>query len=410
MKEILAVIKSVDSDFTSNNDKFNSYLELGSSYFSGNEYDKALGIFEKAIEEEPKNSGGWIGKAITHLAMTEVANISSVNIKDYLEKAVSNSDDKKIGKYLRAITLYYGYQYSAAIKLYIEQTNQAIADKQKAQVEAVIGIATAVAGGAIANNSKSLTGNLIGSAMLAGGAGATMKKGYDSFSLDKLSKSLYGNALAQTILSVPTIQSCHRIYEVSTGDLKHNVNVILDSWKESVIYLFQKEKADFLELLKKLNDTEKLLDKEVRSSVQEKMDEIIYFMDMIGMDESNVFKKVESIKSVLSDFTQKFDDEKISAIRKKREKAQMGCGIAAFAILGVVYFLTNGFEENAPSWPIFILIGGGILVYRYFAKKQKKVNNESGLSIVHDSISTVQSEFLAITIEKKEIDLKLLGS
>ncbi|MBK9718189.1 MAG: hypothetical protein IPO85_11885 [Saprospiraceae bacterium] len=44
-------------------------MELGSSYFAGNEYDKALGIFEKAIEEKPKHSWGWIGKAITHLAM-----------------------------------------------------------------------------------------------------------------------------------------------------------------------------------------------------------------------------------------------------------------------------------------------------------------------------------------------------
>jgi len=307
MKAILSVIREVESDFASKNEKFNSYLELGSSYFSGNEYDKALGIFEKAIEEEPKNSGGWIGKAITHLAMSEVANISSVNINDYVERAINNSDKVKIEKYLQAITLHYGYQYSAAIKLYIEQTNQAIAEKKEAQVAAVIGMATAVAGGAIANKSKSFTGTFIGYSLLAGGAGA---------------KSLYGNAFAQSILSVPTIQSCHNIYEGSEGDLKHNVGVILDSWKESVIYLFQNEKANFIKLLNELNDTDKLLNPEIRNSVQEKMDEILYFMDMIGMDKSSDFKKAGQIKNVMLGFTQNFSDDQISEIKKKRDNCR----------------------------------------------------------------------------------------
>lgn len=411
MKAILSVIREVESDFASKNEKFNSYLELGSSYFSGNEYDKALGIFEKAIEEEPKNSGGWIGKAITHLAMSEVANISSVNINDYVERAINNSDKVKIEKYLQAITLHYGYQYSAAIKLYIEQTNQAIAEKKKAQVAAVIGMATAVAGGGIANKSKSFTRTFIGYSMLASGAGATIKKGYDSFSLDKLSKSLYGNAFAQSILSVPTIQSCQNIYEGSEGDLKHNVGVILDSWKESVIYLFQNEKANFIKLLNELNDTDKLLNPEIRNSVQEKMDEILYFMDMIGMDKSSDFKKAGQIKNVMLGFTQNFSDDQISEIKKKRDKAATGCGIVALVIGFIIYQLTENlhlFSEDSPI-PGLILIVGGILVYRYYAKKQKKVNSESGISIVHESISNVQSEFSAITIEKEDIDLKLLG-
>ncbi|MBK9718266.1 MAG: hypothetical protein IPO85_12300 [Saprospiraceae bacterium] len=358
MKKILNVIKEVESDFVSKNEKFNSYLELGSSYFAGNEYDKALGIFEKAIEEEPKNSGGWIGKAITHLAMSEVVNISSVNINDYVERAVNNSDREKIEKYLLAITLHYGYQYSSAIKLYIEQANQAIAEKKKAQVAAVIGMATAVAGGAIANNSKSFTGTFIGYSMLVGGVGATIKKGYDSFSLDKLSTSLYGNAFAQSILSVPTIQSCHRIYEDSEGDLKHNVGVILDSWKESIIYLFQNEKANFFKLLNELNDTDKLLNPEIRNSVQEKMDEILYFMDMIGMDESKNFKKVEHIKSILLSFTQNFNEEQISSIKKKRAKAQTGCGIVALVIFFILFQLDknmNVFRKTPKYLGWFLL-------------------------------------------------------
>lgn len=69
MNEILSVIKNIENEYRSKNKKLNSYLEVGSRFFSGNEYSKALGIFEQAIAEEPKNSDDWIGKAIIHLPM-----------------------------------------------------------------------------------------------------------------------------------------------------------------------------------------------------------------------------------------------------------------------------------------------------------------------------------------------------
>ncbi len=411
MKEILSVIKEVESDFVSQNEKFNSYLELGSSYFSGNEYDKALGIFEKAIEEEPKNSGGWIGKAITHLAMSEVANINSVNINDYVERAINNSDKATIEKYLQAITLYYGYQYSAAIKLYIEQTNQAIVEKKKAQVAAVIGIATAVAGGAIANKSKSFTGTFIGYGMLAGGVGATIKKGYDSFSLDKLSKSLYGNAFAQSILSVPTIQSCHKIYEYSDGDLKHNVGVILTSWKESVIYLFQNEKESFTILLNDITNIDNLINPEKRDTLNNKIDEIIYFMDMLGLDESEDFNKATEIKIIFSKFIKEYDKERLSKISDKRNLASAGCIIVAILVFLFANLITDKLhlvtsESGIPG--LFIVIGC-ILTFIYFKRKRSKINNESGIEEIHNQIKEMKRAINMVKVEPKDINLKLLG-
>lgn len=409
MKNILTVIKEVENDFSTNNDKFNSYLELGCSYFSGNEYEKSLGIFEKAIEEEPKNAGGWIGKAIVHLAMTEVAEINTVNINDYIERAAKNTNSTNIQKYLEAITLQYGYQYAAAIKLYIDQTNQAVAEKKKAQIAAVIGVATAVAGGAIANNSTSFSGKFIGYSLLTGGAGATIKKGYDSFSLKNLSESLYGNAFAQSILSVPTIQTCAKIYEESTDDLKHNVGVIIDSWKDSVIYLFQNEKAVFIKQLQELNDTDKLLNPEIRKSVQTKMDEILYFMDMIGLDESKDFKQVIELKGIVNSFTEDFEEDQIVEIASKRKKSKYwtwGLIVGALAIMGQLD--EKGLMPDSGLLSIVIL-GSFYLIYRYFKSKREILNNESGISDIQNNISSVVGSFANITIERNEINLKLLG-
>jgi len=410
MKEILSVVKNIESDFKSENEKLNSYLELGSSYFAGNELHKALSLFEKAIEDDPKNSGGWIGKAITHLAMTEVAEINTINIQDYIERSIKHTDESIIKKYLEAITLHYGYQFASAIKLYIDQTNQALAEKKEAQVAAVVGLATAVAGGAIANKSKSFTGTFIGYSMLAGGAGVTLKKGYDSFTLDQLSKSLYGNALAQAIISVPTMQSCYQIYQNSHGDLKENVEVILDSWKDSVIFLFTNEKIIFLILVDELRDTDKFLDTEKRVAVQNKIDEILYFMDMIGLDESADFEQVKQLKIVIISFAEDFTKAKIEAIVNRRKKTQTGCGIVATAVMMVIYFMDNAkiFENKSPI-PGLILIVGAILIYRYYSKKRKKINDASGMSDVHSNINQITSEFQKISIEKHAIDLKSLG-
>ena len=246
--------------------------------------------------------------------------------------------------------------------------------------------------------------------MLAGGAGVTLKKGYDSFTLDQLSKSLYGNALAQAIISVPTMQSCYQIYQNSHGDLKENVEVILDSWKDSVIFLFTNEKIIFLKLVDELRDTDKFLDTEKRVAVQNKIDEILYFMDMIGLDESADFEQVKQLKIVIISFAEDFTKAKIEAIVNRRKKTQTGCGIVATAVMMVIYFMDNAkiFENKSPI-PGLILIVGAILIYRYYSKKRKKINDASGMSDVHSNINQITSEFQKISIEKHAIDLKSLG-
>ncbi|HMT54938.1 MAG TPA: hypothetical protein PKD16_17990 [Saprospiraceae bacterium] len=413
MNKVLTVIKNVESDFKSNNEKYNSYLELGSSYFAGNEYDKAISIFEKAIEEEPKNSGGWIGKAITHLAMTDISEINSVNISDYIEKATKNSETSKIKNYIDAITLHYGYQYSIAIERYIQQTNNAIAAKKKAQVAAVIGIATAVAGGAIANKSNSFTGSLIGYSMLTGGAGLTIKNGYDSFSLDKLSKSLYGNALAQSIVSIPTIQTCFYMYENSSGDIKQNAGIILDSWKDSVIKLFQNEKANFVVLINELSETKKLLHPENRYSVLEKVDEILFFMDMIGLDNSKDFNQVLNVKNVINEYIRDFDEAKIDSINSKRSKSAIGCGafvLILFALIGQFENIIDQFFKRDSGIPGIIIIVIGLFTYLWFTNKQKKIKQDSGINIIQEKIKNVSLEFSNIVLDRDEINLNLLGT
>jgi tetratricopeptide (TPR) repeat protein len=409
METLRSVIKSVASDFKSDNENLDAYLELGTSYFAGNELKKALGHFENAIEEDPKNAGGWIGKAITHLAMTSVVEINTINIQDYIEKAILYTDESTIKKYLEAITLHYGFQFASAIKLYINQANQAIAEKKKAQVAAVVGLATAVAGGVVAKNSKSFTGSFIGYGMLAGGTGVTIKSGYDSFSLDQLSKSLYGNALAQAIISVSTMQSCYQIYEYSNGDLKQNVEFILDSWKDSVLFLFVNEKSNFLKLVNELSDTDKFLDKGKRLEVHNKIDEILYFMDMIGLDDSADFEHVKQLKAVVVSFAEQFSEEKIEAIENKRKKTQTGCCIASFIILFIVGSLGKRLPAESSIPGLFTIVGA-VLIYRYYNKKREKINNETGMSEVHRNINQITIGFQKISIDKNAIDLKMLNT
>jgi hypothetical protein len=413
MKELLSVIKEVEKDFKSSKEKLNSYLEIGSSYFLGKEYKKAINTFEKAIGLDSKNAGGWLGKAMSQLAQAESTEINSLEIGEYIQRAQENCDLEKFSKYLTAITLYYSYQYAAAIKFYIEQSNQAEVDKQEARKDAVVGMLVASVGGAIANNSKSASNRFIGYGMLAGGGGYAIKNGYDSFNLGKLASSLYGNAMAQTILSIPIIKQCHKIKLISSDDVHQNSNAILDAWRESVIYLFKNEKLNLIKSLETLHDTDTLLDSSKRMAVLLELDEFIYFMDCIGLDESANMTKTRDIKKVLSEM--KFADE----IVNKRSKAKAGCIIFPIVIFLILAFIIGSFIDDygvmsdvldsVAKILLICFIVWLILFSLHSINKLKTLNQSLGLDLIQSEINTLINEFKAITINKSEIDLEKIG-
>jgi len=422
MEILKGIVPNIAKDFSSDDEKFNSLLELGETYFRGNEYDKSISAYEKAIKENPKNSGGWLGKALCHLATTEVIGINEVDVKAYLDSALKYGDQSTLEKYLVGVTLFYSYNYAAAIKLLIDQTNKAIAEKKVANVMAVVSLATAVAGGAVANKSKSATGKFIGYGMLTGGAGMTMKKGFDSFKLDQLAKSTYGNALAQTLVSVPSIIQCYRIYSQAIGDLKENTGVIISSWKKSVAYLFQNEKEQLINKLGELGKERSnsdiltikyipaLLNKSKVNEVKIKLDEILYFMDMVGLDNCDDFQSIKSVKSVFDEFNSSFDESRTNELidEFKKEKKRF------FVIESFLFFLLLMISENENATTISNVFGISIIAlvawmaFKYYSFA-KNFESDSGLDEMHKRMVTIIKEVKSVEVHEDEFDLNLLG-
>jgi len=429
MEILKGIVPNITNDFSTDDEKFNSLLELGETYFSGNEFDKSLSAYEKAVQENPKSSGGWLGKALSHLASADVIGINEVDVKAYLDSAIKYGDQKVIEKYLIGVTLYYSYNYAAAIKLLIDQTNQAIAEKKRAQIQAVVGLATSVIGGSIANKSKGSFGKMVGYSMLAGGGGVTVKKGFDSFKLDQLSKSLYGNALAQTLVSVPVIKQCNEILKSATGDLHHNTSVILESWKESVIYLFQNEKLHFVETIKKLENVDILLNDDWRADLERKVDEMLYFMDMVGLDESNDYRAVMSIKKSISSFKEKFSKKKradiLSAKSKLKEQGDIWFNVVIWAVpalavcaafLGKMLGIdldSNDFVDGVGTFIGISFVVSIVVGYRLwikYSRKKAEINSDAGLDIVETEINQIMTKINSVQINRNEFDLNLLGT
>lgn len=411
MKDFLSVVKELETDFKSQNETLNSYLEIGTSYFLGNELTKAITVFEKAIEEDPKNSGGWIGKSIAHLAQSDPNSINNVDIGDYLERANTNTYKEKISKYLDAITLFYAYQYSQAIKLYIDQTNIAIAEKKAAQVAAVVGLATAAAGGAVASSSKSLTGRFIGYSLLSAGAGVSIKKGFDSFQLENLAKSLYGNAIAQSILSIPLIKKCLEINESSKLKVKEQSQIVLDSWSDSVIQIFKNEKSSFIKSMEEIKVIDNFLDSNKRNEVIAKLDELVYFMDMIGLDKSAEFNKALEIKNAVANLTTKYSEDDLQMISKKRNRVRNTVIVicaGAFWIAGIIGEKSNTENEESGILLLVLLIGGFIL-NRYYVIKRKKIYKSAGIETFHMDINNIVNDFGSLKLDKNSIDFNLVG-
>jgi tetratricopeptide (TPR) repeat protein len=426
LKIDLSIIIDIEKDFVSNNAQYNSYLDLAASQFAVKEYDKAVQLYEKAIELDSKNAGAWIGCAIANLEKTKFQEIGSLQIDNFLSRAKNNTDAATYAKYIDPITLYCANQNVLAINFFIDASNRAIAEKKVAEIAATIGMVAAIAGGVVAKNSKSLTGTLVGYSMLTGGAGYSIKKGFASFDLDKLAKSTYGNALAQLILSVPIIQQCDTLHISATDTKKQSIEQILEDWKKAVIYLYNNEKRGLLANLELFKDEKNIVNKAFTDDVSEKTDRMIYLMDMVGLDNAVDFKHFVNIKNDINDLIKNFSPQTASSFENKN--LVTGCLVApilyflAFIIPAIIVSpiyeaiygkeVSNFSESQRGYWIytflVFWLISSAS-VYMWTKKRGKKISDDLGISDVQSKATSIITQFQSINIEPNEIDLKLLG-
>ena len=350
------------------------------------DFSKAKSMFDSAIEIDSQFPSAWLGQAFAEIALVEDDQFNDLAIDEYLTRAMRASDD--ILKYKVAIAGCLAYRHAVIIKKCVLAVEEALAQQAKATKERNIAIATAVAGTMFTGKDKSIGSNIVGGALIAGGANHAINTHLKAKEMEVLGKSIYTAALAQTYLSIPIIHLCGSLESQIKDDLlRTNFNVVLDSWKDSVNYLYKKQRDQLVKLLRaiKINEAEsvqKLLKNP--NSIQE-VGELKAFLVILGMGDHSGIRILENVfnESLSKYFDGKDVQERLQSAKRKQQLAPL---IALpFVFLGI--FLM-GLKKGDTLMRIisFVIDLVGIIISMRFTEKAKPTEMKEFIKIWNDSV------------------------
>jgi hypothetical protein len=411
MKELLNPIRTLEKDYHSQDPEFVSKLEFGESLLLSGDYTSATEQFNKAIELDTKNPGGWIGRAIAEICETSSEEIFSVNVDEYLNRAKSLDASENIIKYTALACGLIAFKHSSAIKSHIQLQQQALANKKVAQANAIVGGAMAVLGGAIASNSKGTFSKVVGYSLLGTGAGMGISNLLSASQFGDISNSIYKNALAHCFISIPIISYCNNILSsLPSSDFKSNMSVVINSWKDSVHYLYTTEKEQLLTRLKSLvSDDEKLNKAIIENGKIQEIREFHIFIDMIGLDNTELFKETDELDKRIEQFIAGLDSESLKEA-SEISPWQTGCGV--FFVLAMILGASvemGLLTEGGSVYEIIMWTGLALMIYVGVKLSRKKKRIFKDLDPVKKEVNDVIKKLESYEFLTSDVDMSALG-
>jgi hypothetical protein len=407
MIELLKFSKFLESDFINQNSNYQSKMDLAISSLVTGDYTKAKNMFDGAIEIDSQFPSAWLGKAFSEIALVSDENFNSLNIDEYLNRAQRTSED--ILKYKVAIAGCLAYRHAVIIKKSVLAVEEALRQKKEAERAAAIAIATAVAGSMFTGKDKSLGSNIVGGALIVGGTASAIQSNLKAKELEVLGNSIYTAALSQTYLSTPIINLCGNLEnQVEDINLKSNFNVVLNSWKDSVIYLYNKQRDQLVARLKKFNaDSAESIQKLLLdpNSIQE-VGEFVAFMKIIGLSEHKIFNTINKLfKETLPNHFS--NPEALAELDKanKKQKTAIGIGSAIF-IVGFLSIYSDYVQQEENQWISFLVDLIGIGVGLWLMQKARTAEMKDFEKVFKDAVNEINS----INITQDDFNYNLIES
>lgn len=405
MKELLLFSKNLEKDFVNENKDYQSKIDLGISSLVTNDFSKAKQMFDSAIELDSLFPSAWIGKAFSEIAFVSDDDFNSLEIDEYLNRALKSKED--LTKYKVALAGCLSYRHSVIIKKSVIAVERFLEEQKKAKKQKQKAISTAIVGTMFTGKDKSITSNVVGGALIAGGAASAISANVKEKEFEQLANSLYSKALGQTYLSAPILYLCGTLIDkINDSSLKNNFNVVIDSWKESIIYLYQKQKEQLIKTLKELKVSdasriESLL--ENPSSVQE-IGEFTTFMKIIGLSNHEVCKELDNLFKV--ELKKRFETDSSKKDLEKAKKKQniaTGLGVGIFVVGFVSIYFDISKENQWIPWLIDVLSIIVFLSLYNSAKSSEMKDFESFYLKVVNKISNIK-------ITNSDININLIKS
>ena len=407
MKQLLSYAKNIEKDFKTNNNDYNSKLELGISSLATGDYEKAKNMFDGAIELDSSQPSGWLAKAFAEIALVPDEKFNDLEIEELLNRALK-SKKSEVLNYKVALAGCLAYRHAVLIKKGVLAVEKFLAEQKKAKQKKSAAIGTALVGSMLTGKKNSTMSNVIGGTMIAGGAAAAYQSSLKEEEFKKLADSLYAKSLSQTYLSIPIIYLCGTLIgnqKLKDENLKANFQVVIDSWKDSVIYLYGKQKDQLLEVLKKVNFSDadrikKAIDD--YKSIKE-VGEFATFMKIIGLSKHKIFDSLDKtfrveLKNIFS------SEEALEDLEKASKQQNKGTMLGAAAL--IIAFISIYIDDSVSDGPIpWIIDGIGGVLFWYFYYKKGQTTEMKDFQVIYNNL---QEEIKNTIISKEDIDINLI--
>ena len=405
MKELLKFSKYLESDFVNSNPTYQSKMDLAISSLVTGDYQKAKNMFDAAIEIDSQFPSAWIGKAFSEIAYVEDEHFNSLTIDEYLSRAMRSTDN--IQKYKVAIAGCLAYRHAVIIKKCVLAVEETLRQKKEAEKAKSKGIATAIVGSMFTGKDKSIGSNIVGGTLIAGGTTYAMQSHLKAKELQLLGNSIYTSALSQTYLSTPIIHLCGTLEDkIEDVNLRGNFIVVMDSWKDSVIYLYNKQREQLVARLNKVNVSGALNIQELLkdpNSIQE-VGEFVAFMKIIGLSNHKIFDLLNTLfkETLLKHFD---NPEAKSALEEAKKKQQTAIGImSVFILLGFGSIYTEFVQVKDNQWLPWVLDIIGITIGVVLNQKAKTSEMKDFEIVYAQAVSDINS----ISITRNDFNLNLI--
>ena len=414
MKDLLKFSKYLETDFVNSNPTYQSKMDLAISSLVTGDYQKAKNMFDAAIEIDSQFPSAWLGKAFSEIAYVEDEHFNSLTIDEYLSRAMRTSDN--ILKYKVAIAGCLAYRHAVIIKKCVLAVEEALRQKKEAEKAKSRGITTAIVGSMFTGKDKSIGSNIVGGALIAGGASYAMQSHLKAKELELLGNSIYTSALSQTYLSTPIIHLCGTLEDkIEDSNLRNNFNVVMDSWKDSVIYLYNKQREQLVARLKKFSVSEaeniqKLLNDP--NSIQE-VGEFVAFMKIIGLSNHKIFDLLNKLfKETLP---KHFDNpEAKSALEEAKKKQKNAMALAGITVVaGTIFYFVRVQQVQAEYGDTNSTVGlslaidiAGIVIGVWLSQKARTTEMKDFEKVYAQAINDINS----ISITRNDFNINLIDT
>jgi hypothetical protein len=327
-----------------------SQVVMGVMHLQNNEPEKAVLLFESALQTTYRVPAAWLGKAYAEAMLTSVEKNTLELIQYSFEKASQFIDDHRLLAKHYATVLFVALGRSAIqIQEHFESSANLASRAAHATASALRSAALGVASACMGYTSKSTFGKIVGyGGATAAGVHAT-NRFMDSVECSRLSNSAYALAIAQSYISLAYVYEVRNVFPLLPPEVQVEMKTVTDKVKEKWLLLYQsqlQQLAVFVEKIEKWLQTPEGVDKIValQGNYQEVID-VAFMAEKFGLETHESFSKLSDFTDGLEKAIESADARSDLQTIKNGRKA----GFATAAVLFLVGFVPFFTSDDASG-------------------------------------------------------------